>query len=176
MWAGMLPLFLIHLHADIHFTPFFSFVMRVSVLLLCAVYRVAALPKPTADQLTWLQDEVTAMGSYGMPTYASCGIGAVTFAGRAGNLQKVYNTLPAGKLYNPLDLDTDQWARSLKAAGVKHAVLTVQQACGYTLYPSRTAFPEFNFTYDYGIRQSPYKNGTGMRQCCAFQNGRSVQG
>lgn len=41
------------------------------------------------------------------------------------------------KVFNPKELDTDQWARTLKQAGFKLAVLVVKHHDGFLLYPSR---------------------------------------
>ena len=133
--------------------------MMMSSLLTAVV--VSANPLPTAAQERWLEGEVAGIGNYNMGTYEACGIGALTLEGRKEDGGE-FISLPPGSAFAPTDLNATEWVIALRNAGAKHALLTLSHGCGYTLYPSRTAFPEFNFTYDYGIRQSPWKNGKGM--------------
>lgn len=60
---------------------------------------------------------------------------------------------PPVDAFNPTNLDTDQWARTAKALGAKHIVLTAKHHNGYCLWPTETT--------DYSIKQSPWKNGQG---------------
>ena len=55
------------------------------------------------------------------------------------------------KLFNPSGLDTDQWVKAMKDAGMKMVVLTVKHHDGYVIYQSRYT--------DHGIMQSPFMNG-----------------
>jgi alpha-L-fucosidase len=93
---------------------------------------------PTERQLEWQQQQQTAFVHFNMPTYLNVEGGD----GRA-----------APEVFDPTALDTDQWARSLKAGGYKLVVLTVKHADGYLLYPSGYS--------DYSVENSPYKNGQG---------------
>ncbi len=56
-------------------------------------------------------------------------------------------------LFNPTNLDCNQWARIAKKAGMKGLILTVKHHDGFTLYPSKYT--------DHNISKSPYKNGKG---------------
>ncbi len=60
---------------------------------------------------------------------------------------------PPAETFNPTQLDTDQWARTAKAFGAQHIVLTAKHHNGYCLWPTGTT--------DYSIKQSPWKNGQG---------------
>jgi alpha-L-fucosidase len=60
---------------------------------------------------------------------------------------------PPAETFNPVQLDTEQWARTAKAFGAKHIVLTAKHHNGYCLWPTSTT--------DYDITQSPWKNGQG---------------
>lgn len=61
-------------------------------------------------------------------------------------------TLPAS-IFNPTELDTDQWAQVLKAAGAKGIILTCKHHDGFCLWQTETT--------EYSIKNSPYKNGKG---------------
>ena len=50
-------------------------------------------------------------------------------------------------------LDTDQWCRAMKAAGMKMVILTVKHHDGFVLWQSRYT--------DHGVMSSGYKNGSG---------------
>lgn len=56
-------------------------------------------------------------------------------------------------LFNPSNLDANQWASIAKASGMKALILTVKHHDGFTLYPSK--YTEHN------ISKSPWKQGKG---------------
>ena len=54
-----------------------------------------------------------------------------------------------------------RWCAALNSFGVKRAVLVVSHGCGFNTFPSRTAFPELGFVYNYSVAYSSWLNGTG---------------
>jgi alpha-L-fucosidase len=56
-------------------------------------------------------------------------------------------------LFNPRQLDADQWLRAVKAAGATYAVLTAKHTTGFILFPD----PE----YEYAIDKTPFQGGQG---------------
>jgi len=46
------------------------------------------------------------------------------------------NPIPDYQIFNPERLDTDQWIKAAKDAGVKFAILTATHETGFALYPS----------------------------------------
>ncbi len=55
--------------------------------------------------------------------------------------------------FNPIELDTRQWARVAKEAGMKGIIITAKHHDGFSLWPS--AFTE------HSVKNSPWKNGEG---------------
>ena len=59
--------------------------------------------------------------------------------------------------FNPLNLDTDQWASSMVDLGAKHAVLTAKHGCGHLLWPTQVTLPNGDdYTYCVGKENSSY--------------------
>jgi alpha-L-fucosidase len=56
-------------------------------------------------------------------------------------------------LFDPKNLDTEQWVKAAKDAGIKELILTAKHHDGFCLWPS--AYTE------HSVKNSPYKNGKG---------------
>ena len=56
-------------------------------------------------------------------------------------------------LFNPSELDAEQWVQIAKAAGMKQLILTAKHHDGFCLWPSKYT--------EHSIKNSPYKNGNG---------------
>ncbi|MGY0407518.1 MAG: alpha-L-fucosidase, partial [Polaribacter sp.] len=57
------------------------------------------------------------------------------------------------KVFNLHELDTDQWCKTMKDAGMKMVILTVKHHDGFCLWQTRYT--------KHGIMSTPYKNGKG---------------
>ena len=82
------------------------------------------IAKPSAEMLAWHDAELGVFFHWDIVIYQP---------------DWIYGseTLPDVKLWNPAQLDTDQWLEMAKAAGAKYALLTAKHGTGFCLWPTR---------------------------------------
>ena len=96
----------------------------------------AAHVVPTANQMSALENEFIAFVHFGPNTFS---------------LREWGTGMEDPTVFNPSAIDTDQWVKAMKDAGMKMVVLTVKHHDGYVTFQSRYT--------DHGIMQSPFMNG-----------------
>jgi hypothetical protein len=101
-------------------------------------------PKPNKRQLAWQEAELGVVYHYDLHVFDGIKYG------QGGNR---IDPIKDYQIFNPKNLDTDQWVKAAKDAGAKFAILTATHETGFALFQS-----EVN---PYGVKSVKWKDGKG---------------
>ena len=124
----------------IRLTLFILFI--VVVILPVASAKVNHLVLPTKAQLNWADSEIGVLIHFDMPVFEP-----------EYDFRKDWNYHPALSIFNPKELDTDQWIKAAKSAGATYAVLVAKHCSGFSLWPTKA--------HSYSVKNTPWRNGQG---------------
>lgn len=100
--------------------------------------KLAAYVTPTPRQLEWQKLELKAFIHFGINTFSNKEWGHGT---------------ESPLLFNPENLDAEQWVTTLQKAGFKMIILTAKHHDGFCLWPTKTT--------QYSVASSPWRDGQG---------------
>ncbi|MEO6723316.1 MAG: alpha-L-fucosidase [Ferruginibacter sp.] len=119
-------------------TLFITTVVQVNAQTTKVLPPAPVLPLPTAAQMKWHEMELNAFVHFTTNTFTGLEWGY-------GDEKEL--------VFNPTELDVNQWTRTLKETGFKTLILTCKHHDGFCLWPSKYT--------EHSIKNSPYKNGKG---------------
>ena len=114
------------------------FPFLVSLLFLIPASSQKILPLPTPQQVKWHEMEFYLFAHFGPNTFTDKEWG--------------HGDEPS-TIFNPTDLDCEQWCRIAKAAGAKGIIITAKHHDGFCLWPSKYSA--------HTVRESAWRNGKG---------------
>lgn len=101
--------------------------------------KAAANVIPSARQMAYHEEEFIGFIHFGPNT----------FSGKEWG-----NGMEDPKLFNPSEVDTDNWCQVMKAAGMTKVIITVKHHDGYCTWQTR-------YNDKFSVKASPWKNGEG---------------
>lgn len=97
---------------------------------------------PSKAQQQWADAEIGVLIHFDMPVFEP-----------EYDFRKDWNYHPPLSIFNPKELDTDQWIKASKAAGATYAVLVAKHCSGFSLWPTKA--------HEYSVKNTPWRNGQG---------------
>ncbi|MEI6073151.1 MAG: alpha-L-fucosidase [Verrucomicrobiae bacterium] len=100
---------------------------------------------PTPSQVAWADAEIGAIIHFDMQAYDP------TY--NYGEAGRTLRRPPDAKLFNPVELDTDQWLETAVSFGAKYAVFVAKHCSGFSMWPTKA--------HDYSVKNTPWRGGQG---------------
>jgi alpha-L-fucosidase len=98
--------------------------------------------RPSKAQVKWADSEVGVLIHFDLQVFEP-----------SYHFRKDWNYHPDLSIFNPKELDTDQWIKASKAAGATYAVLVAKHCSGFSLWPTKA--------HSYSVKNTPWRNGKG---------------
>lgn len=97
---------------------------------------------PSKAQMNWADSEIGVLIHFDMPVFEP-----------GYDFRKDWNYHPDLSIFNPKELDTDQWIKAAKDAGATYAVLVAKHCSGFSLWPTKA--------HPYSVKNTSWRNGQG---------------
>ncbi len=120
----------------------FKFLAIVMIYLTIVSCKIKDQVLPTPAQQTWADAEIGAMFHLDVQVFEP-----------EYKWRETRDYQPDASVFDPKELDTDQWIKAAKSAGATYAVLVAKHCSGFSLWPTKT--------HEYSVKNSPWKNGQG---------------
>ena len=119
----------------------YFFIAGLLLILNCQAQQLTSVI-PSQAQLKWADAEVGVLFHFDMPVFEP-----------GYNFRKDWNYHPDISIFNPKELDTDQWLKAAKSAGATYAVLVAKHCSGFSLWPTKA--------HPYSVKNTPWRDGKG---------------
>ena len=116
--------------------------LTIFAILWMAPAQFAQSDLPSKAQVKWADSEIGVLIHFDMPVFEP-----------GYNFRKNWNYHPDLSIFNPKELNTDQWIEAAKAAGATYAVLVAKHCSGFSLWPTKA--------HPYSVKNTPWRNGQG---------------
>lgn len=98
--------------------------------------------KPTLSQLKWSDCELGVIIHYDITVFEP-----------EYEFRRDRGYHPSTSIFNPSQLNTDQWIETAKDAGAKYAILVAKHCTGFCLWPTKA--------HEYSVKHTPWRSGNG---------------
>jgi alpha-L-fucosidase len=115
--------------------------MASFLLLACKSKDDAEAVIPNDIQLAWADAEIGVLIHLDMQVF------------RPEYNSRKWGTHPDADIFNPTELNTDQWLETAQKLGATYAVLVAKHGSGFSLWPTEA--------HDYSVKASSWRNGKG---------------
>lgn len=119
----------------------FSLLSLFFICLSCSQKETNIIITPNANQLAWADAEIGVLIDLGIEIY------------KPEYNRRKFGTHPNASIFNPTELNTDQWLETASKLGAKYAIIDAKHSSGFCLWPTEV--------YEYSVKNSPWKNGKG---------------
>jgi alpha-L-fucosidase len=101
-----------------------------------------SLVAPSKEQIEWVKTEMGVIIHFDVQVFEP-----------DYNWRAQWGYTPSPEVFNPKNLDTDQWIETASKAGAKYAILVAKHCSGFSLWPTDA--------HDYHVGNTPWKDGKG---------------